>query len=208
MVTYIKLVSNNIYLRSEKMNKLIIFVTIVFVLLGSFCSAEVIYLKKGTTVKGKIIHRDSISITVDEGGSPRRYYNTQVERIETDETSAQDTIVFDDNAYADISEEKVRLIKTLLEVSGLRKNIENNITKAIEESPEETRSEIESLVDIPQMIGEIIPVYDKYYSQDEIEELIAFYLSPLGQKVLDVTPSLMNEVMEVSVTYFKRKSNP
>jgi hypothetical protein len=36
-------------------------------------------------------------------------------------------------------------------------------------------------------------LYDKYFSNDEIKGLIAFYESPLGQKTIQVLPSLMSE---------------
>ena len=40
-----------------------------------------------------------------------------------------------------------------------------------------------------------IPVYDKYYTPDEIKALIAFYESPVGQKSLEVQASLSLELM-------------
>jgi hypothetical protein len=40
-----------------------------------------------------------------------------------------------------------------------------------------------------------IPVYDKYYTPDDIKALIAFYESPVGQKSLEVQASLSLELM-------------
>jgi hypothetical protein len=39
------------------------------------------------------------------------------------------------------------------------------------------------------------PVYNKYYSQEEIKQLIVFYESPLGRKVIEVTPLATQETM-------------
>ncbi|MDR1025582.1 MAG: DUF2059 domain-containing protein [Treponema sp.] len=39
----------------------------------------------------------------------------------------------------------------------------------------------------------IIPIYDKHFSQDDIRGLIQFYESPLGRKMLEVTPQITEE---------------
>jgi hypothetical protein len=36
----------------------------------------------------------------------------------------------------------------------------------------------------------VVPVYDKYYTREEIEGLIQFYKSPLGQKMVTTMPKL------------------
>ena len=52
-------------------------------------------------------------------------------------------------------------------------------------------------LNIDDLLYACIPVYDKYYTQDEIKELIAFYESPLGQKMVEVTPLLTQETMAI-----------
>jgi hypothetical protein len=39
-----------------------------------------------------------------------------------------------------------------------------------------------------------VPIYDKYYSDEEIKGLIQFYETPLGQKTITVLPRLMGEL--------------
>jgi len=53
-----------------------------------------------------------------------------------------------------------------------------------------------SLVD--EMLAEVVPLYAKTYTLDEIRQLTAFYQSPLGQKMLRTMPRLMGEVMDIS----------
>ena len=49
-----------------------------------------------------------------------------------------------------------------------------------------------------KMINEdIVLVYDKYYSQDEINDLIAFYKTPTGQKIIKVAPDIQNDTRKV-----------
>jgi len=41
----------------------------------------------------------------------------------------------------------------------------------------------------------IVPVYDKYYSHEEIRALIDFYNTDLGRKIINVTPHIAEESM-------------
>lgn len=43
----------------------------------------------------------------------------------------------------------------------------------------------------------VIPIYSKYYSTEELNELIKFYKSPIGKKVVSVTPYVMQESMSI-----------
>lgn len=47
------------------------------------------------------------------------------------------------------------------------------------------------------LMGRIIPVYGKYFSHQEIKELIAFYSTPTGAKIITAMPPLMNEAMQL-----------
>lgn len=47
--------------------------------------------------------------------------------------------------------------------------------------------------DVQELVNSIVPVYDKYYSDDDIKGLIQFYQTPLGQKALTVMPKLLSE---------------
>jgi hypothetical protein len=40
-------------------------------------------------------------------------------------------------------------------------------------------------------------VYNKYYTHDEIKQLITFYKSPLGKRLVEVTPLLTQETMVI-----------
>jgi uncharacterized protein len=41
-----------------------------------------------------------------------------------------------------------------------------------------------------------VPVYDKYYSDQELKGLIEFYSTPLGQKMLGVLPKMMADLRQ------------
>lgn len=46
------------------------------------------------------------------------------------------------------------------------------------------------------LIEMIIPIYDKYFSQEDIDGLIVFYESPAGKKFVSVLPDLTKEAVK------------
>jgi hypothetical protein len=48
------------------------------------------------------------------------------------------------------------------------------------------------------MMEELVAIYAKHYTHEEIKELIAFYESPLGRKVLSTMPVLLAESAEIA----------
>ena len=44
---------------------------------------------------------------------------------------------------------------------------------------------------------DMVVLYDKYFTQNEINDYITFYKSPSGQKLLKVTPDLQKDLMMV-----------
>jgi hypothetical protein len=46
-----------------------------------------------------------------------------------------------------------------------------------------------------------IPAYDKYFSDEEIREMTAFYLTPIGKKAVAVLPQLMNDVLQAAQSW-------
>jgi uncharacterized protein len=49
-------------------------------------------------------------------------------------------------------------------------------------------------IDLQKMVVDIyVPLYDKYFSQSDLQSLVNFYESPVGQKSLDVLPKLVEE---------------
>lgn len=46
--------------------------------------------------------------------------------------------------------------------------------------------------------NEEIALYDKYFTQEEIADLIAFYKSPSGKKLIEITPKIQNDLMIIT----------
>jgi len=60
-----------------------------------------------------------------------------------------------------------------------------------------------SVTDLIEQV--VVPAYDKYYSESEIRDLIAFYKTPTGQKSVAVQPQLTAEAMAKTMEYLGPK---
>lgn len=49
------------------------------------------------------------------------------------------------------------------------------------------------------MDDDMVVIYDKYFTQNEINDFISFYKSPSGQRLTNSEPDIMKEVMTVMV---------
>ena len=46
------------------------------------------------------------------------------------------------------------------------------------------------------------PVYDRYFTEDDLRDLIAFYESPVGKKIIAVSPDLFRTSLQLSNEIF------
>ena len=182
----------------------------VFILCASFCapsSAETIYLKDGRVIKEKIVKKGPYYIITEANNIPHKYFDGQIDRIEEDgmDTSG---IEFEQFEELGMPIAKAKLIVSLVNVSGVRRNMEQSVQQVIARVPEENKAQYEQLFNIDEIIERLIPLYDKYYSEADLQGVIAFYESPSGKKTLEVTPEIMKESVGVLVDYVKEKSAP
>ncbi|WP_193196871.1 DUF2059 domain-containing protein [Nostoc sp. MG11] len=52
-----------------------------------------------------------------------------------------------------------------------------------------------------ELMNELIPVYAKYFTNEEIKQMIAFYETPLGKKTISVLPQISQESAEIGQKY-------
>ena len=51
------------------------------------------------------------------------------------------------------------------------------------------------------LLDEMIPLYAKYFSQEDIRQMIEWYELPIGKKSIEIMPQLMQDVTEISMRY-------
>ncbi len=106
-------------------------------------------------------------------------------------------------------------IRSLMELIGARDQMQDAVANSSEQYREKllatvpnndkgqafVTSFIESYqkkFDVDQLTEQLIAIYDKHYTDDEIKTLLQFYGSPLGQKVAAETPKIGREIQAAS----------
>ena len=67
--------------------------------------------------------------------------------------------------------------------------------KALDMLPEEVGAVFDA--HIPVFVAQIIPVYHRYFTAEEVKGMIAFYSTDLGRKAISAMPGLMTESMMI-----------
>jgi len=104
-------------------------------------------------------------------------------------------------------------IRALLELVGAHDQIQDSVTNSAEQYREKLLATVpngdkgqsfvnvvitdyEKKFDVDQVNEQLVAVYNKHYSADEIKGLLQFYGSPLGQKVATEAPHIAREIQE------------
>ena len=107
-----------------------------------------------------------------------------------------------------ISPEKKALILKFIEVFGTRNALNQNLDMIIKQIPPEQASEATQMrekIKVDEIIDQLLPVYDRNFTSEELQGLINFYDSPLGHALVQKIPVLMKESVEISSKYMESK---
>jgi uncharacterized protein len=104
--------------------------------------------------------------------------------------------------------EKINNIKKLLDVTNSKNLSRNIITQLIDslkaeypQVPAKFWDAFMNELNPDEMIDEYIPIYNKYFTNEEIKGIIAFYETPLGKKTLSVIPQISKESTAIGIKY-------
>src|SRR5438094_2048582 len=120
-------------------------------------------------------------------------------------------------ASSAIDPAKEKDIRSLLELVGARDTIQESASAAteqyrqkfVEASANSDRApafrnaylaEFQKKFDADAVTGQLVGIYDKHFTDDEIRGLMEFYGSPLGQKVAAEMPKISREVQQTTRT--------
>jgi hypothetical protein len=101
-------------------------------------------------------------------------------------------------------------IRSLMELAGARDLVQDGENSAIEQAREKLLATVpnndkgqafvnafaasyQKKFDVDQVLDQLVVIYDKHYTEDEIKSLLQFYGSPLGQKVAAEMPKIGRE---------------
>jgi hypothetical protein len=112
-----------------------------------------------------------------------------------------------------VDPEKLEAIERLLEVSGeadLMKQgmlaMIDQMRPALAELPQEFFDEFKKAVLGDDLVTMVIPVYDRHFTLEEIEELTYFYESPIGVKLVKKQPLIQQDGMGVGQRWGEQKA--
>ena len=107
-------------------------------------------------------------------------------------------------AQTEIDKEKRQEIEKMLRLTGMEKLMEQIKTQMISslktqmtEVPSTFWDKFQQKMDTRTLLEMIIPLYDKYYTTEDIKAVNAFYSSPTGQKLLATLPQIMQESVAI-----------
>ena len=67
--------------------------------------------------------------------------------------------------------------------------------KMMPQIPEDFWTDFRNEVNAKELTDLVVPIYAKHFSHDEIKQLIAFYNTPIGKKLVALQPQIMQESM-------------
>ncbi|WP_313215037.1 DUF2059 domain-containing protein [Soonwooa sp.] len=104
-------------------------------------------------------------------------------------------------SFAQTKEQKV---EKLMEVTGMTKNMELMFNQVLDiyakdhpAVPASYWTKVKEKVNYNDLIMKMSVVYIKYYTSQDLDELIKFYQTPVGKKTISTLPQIMQEGMEI-----------
>jgi hypothetical protein len=108
-------------------------------------------------------------------------------------------------------------IRSLMELMGVRDQVQDAVNNSSEQFKEKLLATVpnndkgqafvtsfvdsyQKKFDVDQLTEQIVALYDKHYTDDEIKTLLQFYGSPVGQKFAAETPKIVREIQAASRT--------
>lgn len=109
---------------------------------------------------------------------------------------------------ADAEAAKVADIRRLLDLTGTRDMVDGMKSSMLEQfrrnapgMPDGMLTELMAELKADDLVESMIPVYSKHFTGADIKQLIAFYQSPFGKKVLREMPQIITESNEVGARW-------
>lgn len=205
-----------------------IFFILLAVCFATSVQAATVHLKNGATVTGDIMERGADSIRVNVDGIKVTYYNDEINGI--DEAGAP--AMADPNAVSTLpvpAEEQVfipsvpaepvlssaligmskkDLILKFINVFGTRDTMKANFEQMAASLPPEKGQAFRTAFNVDTVIDLLLPVYDKYFSEEDLKAYIEFYSSAAGVKLNKSLNLVMTESVDATMKYFELNMPP
>jgi len=181
----------------------IFFITILLICMTSHGYAEKIFLKNGSIVQGDLVENTGYAVRIKIGDEVRTIFATDIARILGDD---EDVFAKTEQEKKDekLYDEKKELVLRLLKANKAMENINLLFKQLLDQASPETYEKLKKIFKLDEIIEEIVPIYIKHYSLDELKDVVNFYNSPSGIKHIETTPIVMEETMRAAFEYFQK----
>ncbi|MBF0620115.1 MAG: DUF2059 domain-containing protein [Candidatus Omnitrophica bacterium] len=99
--------------------------------------------------------------------------------------------------------DKTQLILKFVEVFGTKDSMEKNFAMMAANLPPAEGEAFRNAFKVDNIVKELVPLYGKYFTEEDLKGLIRFYTSPAGRKLTGAIPSIMKDSVEISAKYFE-----
>ena len=107
-------------------------------------------------------------------------------------------------AQTEVPKDKLQEIEKMLRLSGTEKLMDQMkgqmitaLKGQITQAPASFWDKFQKKMDMHELLEKFIPIYDKYYTLEDLKAVNTFYESPAGQKMLTSLPQIMQETMKI-----------
>ena len=96
---------------------------------------------------------------------------------------------------------KEDIIKQFVQIYGVKENMQANFNQMTATLKPDQAEAFRQSVKVDEIIQLLLPIYDKYFSADDLRAYIRFYSSVEGKKLVQTLPLLMKDSVDVSMKY-------
>ena len=103
--------------------------------------------------------------------------------------------------------ELINLMGTPRVAADLMKSQAAGIKKLLPVPPraqDDFEKELLASIDMNELVDLIVPIYDRHFSEDDVDGMLAFYRSPLGQRVAKALPEITAESQDAGREWGQR----
>ena len=112
-------------------------------------------------------------------------------------------------SHAQTKQESIKQLFKLMKTDSLYDKMMESIVPTIMQQSSKDASDPEAAATMKKAIDamkpimnkmlneDMVAIYDKYFTESEIKDYIAFYKSPSGQKFVNVTPAMQTDIMNI-----------
>lgn len=117
-------------------------------------------------------------------------------------------LFFVTNFYSQNKQEKIKELIALSGVFNMSEEVKNQFMlefkKRYSHVPEREWKQISTKIDANELINQNIEIYGKYFSENEIDDLLKFYKTDLGKKLMKNSIGISDEIRDNSVKWVEK----